>query len=150
VTEPRRVAGALIVDSAGRIFVTRRSPDRSLFPNCWDVVGGHVEPGETFEEAMRREVTEETGWAVTEIICEVGRYTYTGNDGVVRDEQEFLVRVDGDLGAPALLPEEHVDWRWITSSQTALLDESRLPGDVLLRRLVEDGFELIEQVDRST
>ena len=45
-TEPLRCAGALIVDDDGRIFIQRRSPHRRLFPNCWDIVGGHLEPGE--------------------------------------------------------------------------------------------------------
>jgi 8-oxo-dGTP pyrophosphatase MutT (NUDIX family) len=40
------VVSAVIQDSAGRVFVQRRSNDRRLFPGCWDLVGGHVEPGE--------------------------------------------------------------------------------------------------------
>lgn len=139
----------MIVDDQGRIFVTRRSPDRRLFPNCWDIVGGHVEPGETFEQAMRREVAEETGWAVSEIIAEAGRYSYTGDDGVARDEQEFLVRVDGDLTAPRLLPQEHTGWRWITAAEASMLDESQLLGDILLRKLVEDGFAKLRELGLS-
>ena len=63
--EPLRVAAALVLDDDGRVFVQRRSPDRRLFPNCWDVVGGHIEPGESVEDALRREVNEETGWQLS-------------------------------------------------------------------------------------
>ncbi|MFC8618201.1 NUDIX domain-containing protein [Micromonospora purpureochromogenes] len=52
-TEPLRCAGALIVDDDGRLFLQRRSPERSLFPNAWDIVGGHREPGGTAVAALR-------------------------------------------------------------------------------------------------
>lgn len=54
-TEPLRCAGALVVDHDGRIFFQRRSPHRRLFPNCWDIVGGHLDPGEDIDQALRRE-----------------------------------------------------------------------------------------------
>ncbi len=41
----RWIAGAVIHDGSGRIFMQRRSPDRDLFPGAWDIVGGHVEIG---------------------------------------------------------------------------------------------------------
>jgi 8-oxo-dGTP pyrophosphatase MutT (NUDIX family) len=46
------VAGAIIADPAGRVFAQRRSPTRKVFPHCWDIVGGHVEPGETMLEGL--------------------------------------------------------------------------------------------------
>lgn len=99
-TEPLRCAGALIVDDDGRIFIQRRSPDRVIFPNCWDIVGGHVEPGESVEEALRREVTEETGWSISHVLGQVGEHRWSGDDGRDRLETDFLVRVDGDLARP--------------------------------------------------
>ncbi|MGC4772020.1 NUDIX domain-containing protein [Micromonospora sp. DT44] len=83
-TEPLRCAGALIVDRDGRIFFQRRSPHRRLFPDCWDIVGGHLEPGEEIDEALRREVTEETGWFVSDVLGQVGEYRYVGDDGLAR------------------------------------------------------------------
>jgi 8-oxo-dGTP pyrophosphatase MutT (NUDIX family) len=53
-TEPLRCVGALIVDDDdGRRFLQRRSPERSLFPNAWDIGGGQLEPGETAVAAPR-------------------------------------------------------------------------------------------------
>ena len=99
-TEPLRCAGALIVDHDGRIFFQRRSPATTPFPNCWDIVGGHLEPGEDIDEALRREITEETGWVLSHVLGQVGEYRYVGDDGLARIENDFLVRVDGDLDRP--------------------------------------------------
>lgn len=35
------------------------------FPNHWDLIGGHVEVGETPEQALRQEVREEIGFRLT-------------------------------------------------------------------------------------
>jgi 8-oxo-dGTP pyrophosphatase MutT (NUDIX family) len=49
-------ACALIRDTAGRVLLHRRRDDAS-----WDLIGGSMELGETFEQTVRREVREEIG-----------------------------------------------------------------------------------------
>ncbi|AYF30967.1 NUDIX domain-containing protein [Micromonospora sp. BL1] len=145
-TEPLRCAGALIVDDDGRIFIQRRSPDRRLFPNCWDIVGGHLEPGEEIDDALRREVTEETGWAVSHVLGLVGEYRYTADDGLTRVETDFLIRVDGDLSRPRLEAGKHTEFRWLAERDIALLDEHRDVNDGLIRRIAEDGFAALRSI----
>lgn len=53
------VNGAL-VDSQGRVLLTRRSPNIRE-PGKWCLPGGHLDPGETWEEALVRELREEIG-----------------------------------------------------------------------------------------
>jgi lipoyl(octanoyl) transferase len=48
----------VVVRRAGRFLVLRRVPERFGY---WHVVAGGVEPGETPEDAARRELREETG-----------------------------------------------------------------------------------------
>ncbi|MGC5018961.1 NUDIX domain-containing protein [Micromonospora sp. DT47] len=145
-TEPLRCAGALIVDDDGRIFVQRRSPERRLFPNVWDIVGGHLEPGEEIEDALRREVTEETGWTVSHVLAEFAEFRWTGDDGLDRVETDFLVRVDGDLTRPRLEVGMHTEFRWLTERDLAVLDENRDVDDGQLRRIVEDGFATLRSI----
>ena len=45
--------------AAGRVMLGHRHPARAWYPDCWDLFGGHVEPGESPEEAARRECREE-------------------------------------------------------------------------------------------
>ncbi|GAB3151656.1 hypothetical protein GCM10027290_41330 [Micromonospora sonneratiae] len=144
--EPLRCAGALIVDDDGRLFFQRRSPQRRLFPNVWDIVGGHLEPGEDFETALHREITEETGWTVSHILGLVGEYRYTGNDGITRIEMDYLVRVDGDLSRPRLEVGKHTEFRWLAEHEVAVLDEHRDVNDGLIRRIAEDGFATLRSI----
>ena len=48
---------ALVMDA--RILLAHRHPRRRWYPNCWDLVGGHIEAGESPEQALRRECREE-------------------------------------------------------------------------------------------
>ena len=54
--------GGVVLDSSGRLLLIRRghAPHEGL----WSLPGGRVEEGETLEQAVRREVAEETGLAV--------------------------------------------------------------------------------------
>ena len=52
-----RVVGAMI-ERDGRYLITQRPPRASL-PLLWEFPGGKVEPGETDEEALARELREE-------------------------------------------------------------------------------------------
>jgi mutator protein MutT len=145
-TEPLRVAGAVIVDDDGRIFVQRRSASRKLFPNTWDIVGGHLEDGETVAEALTREVAEETGWRVSVVLGLVGEYTYRGDDGIERIEADFLIRVDGDLTRPQLEVGKHTEFRWLAEDELDVLDEHRDVNDGLIRRIAEEGFATLHAI----
>jgi 8-oxo-dGTP diphosphatase len=126
-------AGAIILDPNGRIFLQRRAPDRRLFPDCWDIVGGHAEPGETPEQTLRREVHEETGWRVARILDRLPPIGWRGNDGYERVEQDFLVTVDGELTAPRLETDKHTAWQWVTDDRLDLLTDNRLADEDLVR-----------------
>ena len=57
-----RVVRISILDPAGRLLVQKRSLDKELFPGRWDnSAAGHVDAGETYEQAALRELHEELG-----------------------------------------------------------------------------------------
>jgi 8-oxo-dGTP diphosphatase len=76
---PAPTASALVVRD-GRLMLTRRA--RPPYEGMWDVPGGFVEPLEHPEQAVRRELLEETGLKV-EVGPLVGVFTDVyGDDGV--------------------------------------------------------------------
>lgn len=59
--DPRRFAGVVLVDPAGRILLQERDEHPRIDPETWGLAGGHVDPGEDVETAAYRELDEETG-----------------------------------------------------------------------------------------
>ena len=48
-------------DESALVLLGRRAVNREFYPDVWDVLGGHLEPGETSEQALVRELREELG-----------------------------------------------------------------------------------------
>lgn len=134
--------GAVILNERGEAFAQRRGPGRALFPDCWDIVGGHVEPGEALLEALAREVREETGWRLRRVRRFLGVTTWTGDDdGGLRHEADCLVEVEGDLSAPALEWTKHSAYDWFGPAGLHRLKENRSPGEFLIHDLIARALE---------
>lgn len=58
-----KVVGAIIENEDKEILCALRSPKMSL-PNRWEFPGGKIEQGETFKQAIEREITEELSCTV--------------------------------------------------------------------------------------
>ena len=58
--EPVDVAVGVLIDPDGRFLLTSR-PDGKVYAGHWEFPGGKVEPGESVEQALRRELHEELG-----------------------------------------------------------------------------------------
>jgi mutator protein MutT len=133
--------GALIRNDEGRVFVQRRSATRHVFPGVWDIVGGHLELGETLQEALAREIKEETGWVLRHIGAQVADWEWE-YDGVVRRELDYLVEVKGDLAAPHLEDAKHDRYAWVGMDDFQLWIEGRSDGDCRLRDIVARAIKL--------
>ncbi|MFE3946960.1 NUDIX hydrolase [Streptomyces sp. NPDC059118] len=129
--------GAVVLDRDGAAFAQKRSPDRRLFPDTWDIVGGHVETGESLLDALAREVEEETDWRLRHVRRFLGTSTWTGDDGAgLRHEADYLVEVDGDLDHPALEWSKHSAYDWFGPDDLARLKDNRAPGEFLIHDLI--------------
>ena len=78
--------GALVHDDDGRLLVVRRGRDPAA--GQWSVPGGRVEADESDQQAVRREVLEETGLHVM-VGLRVGTVQRAGPDGQVYDIRDY-------------------------------------------------------------
>ena len=116
----RECVAALIVEGQ-QILLGKRSAGRDFYPGVWDVFGGHVEQGETCEQALRREMDEELGITPTEW-AHIGTWPEpdAGRHGVGR-YHFYLVTAWG--GTPHnRAPHEHECVEWFSPERAARLD----------------------------
>jgi 8-oxo-dGTP pyrophosphatase MutT (NUDIX family) len=106
-------AAACIRDDQGRVLVLRRQGEQEL----WSVPGGSMDPGERLDEAVVREVREETGLEVVPVAL-IGVYSgpeyafvYPNGDLVQPVTTFFECRIVGGTLAPDM--EEIVEARWV-------------------------------------
>lgn len=114
---------ALVRD--GLVLLVHRHPSRRWYADCWDLVGGHVDPGESPHQAIIRECLEELGVHVHDPVP----IPMTVSDPTL-DVHAFLVtHWEGEPANAA--PEEHDDLRWFRSGDLAdvkLAHPTSLPG----------------------
>jgi RimJ/RimL family protein N-acetyltransferase len=127
--------GAFVRDAGNRVFAQRRTAGRAVLPGVWDTIGGHLEPGETPEQALARELKEETGWTLRRIEAVIADWEWE-YAGVIRRERDYLVEVDGDLSAPQLEAGKHDAYAWVGPDNLELMMEGRRDGDRRLRDIV--------------
>jgi 8-oxo-dGTP diphosphatase len=115
----RTAAGLLVRD--GRVLLGFRAGWKPAWPNHWDAIGGRLEPGETPEQALRREIREEVGVEVDSIalLCEVTNPASANGPLSTSSIYAVLSWTGGD---PANVCDEHSEIAWFTPAEIAGLD----------------------------
>lgn len=112
--EPIPVVGAVIVRD-GLVLCARRGPGKHL-AGQWEFPGGKLEPGETAEGALVREIEEELGCrvAVGDLIV-TAAHVYAAKTIVLSTYRCAVV--DGEP-----VPTEHAEIAWVDPADLTALD----------------------------
>ncbi len=128
---PEVCVGAIVIDDEARLLLVQRG--RGAAVGQWSVPGGRVEGGETLEQAVTREVAEETGLKVRcgRFVGWVERispdYHFVIMDFVaeVAGEQQALVAGD-DAADAAWIPLDELESVDLVDGLTQFLDDHNL------------------------
>ena len=82
----QRIIVCPVIQNEGEFLLCKMASDRGVFPGQWALSGGGVEPGETIEVALRREIMEELGEEL--IITDITPWTF-------RDDTRIKTYPDG-------------------------------------------------------
>ena len=76
---PHRASYILVFNSAGELFVQKRTMSKDIYPGYYDIAaGGVVLAGESYDESARRELEEELGIRDTELTA---HFTFLYEEG---------------------------------------------------------------------
>lgn len=115
--ELQKNACAVIVDGDNKILLLKRGSDPKIWqPSKWALVGGAVEKGETPEQAVKREIKEETGLDISKFIKS---FSIQKNPDSI--EHIFACRYDGEP-TDIKLNEENTNYGWYDIEEMKFLD----------------------------
>ncbi|MDQ3705675.1 MAG: NUDIX domain-containing protein [Chloroflexota bacterium] len=143
----RKSARLVLLDEQDRVLMFKYEDKVPLDPEhpitlYWATLGGGLERDETFEQAAKRELWEETGITDAEIgpclWTRERKFVVQGED-ILSQERYFLVRVPGgEISLDNLFENERLtyrDHRWWSTN------EMRLSGEVFLPLGLADLLE---------
>ncbi len=116
------MVGALIWDpSLDRYLILKRSADKDFARNVWECGTGRVDQGETFTEALLREMKEELGVGI-KVDFIVGTTHFYQGEKIPKNEMlgiYYCCRLNGDTKIQ--LSWEHSEYRWVTVAEAEAL-----------------------------
>jgi len=121
-----------VIANRGRFLALRRAPAMSYAPERWDLPGGHLALGESFQDCLMREVREETGLSIA-IERMLGLNAMPSQPYV----QAFFACRPAVYQKVALRPNEHTESRWVTVEEARALDLIPYLERVLTNRMLD-------------
>src|SRR2546423_2139320 len=95
-TPSRVTVGVIRVNAAGHVLMQLRDNIPTIAdPGCWAIPGGGLDPGESLEQAARREILEETGYCLGGLAPVLMRVLDRG-EGILEQQMYYLSRYDGE------------------------------------------------------
>jgi phosphoglycolate phosphatase len=115
---PLATVGALLHNGSGKVLMVRTHK----WGHRWGIPGGKIERGETAENALRREIREETGLEIDEIRFAMVQDCIDSQEFQRREHFLLLNYVAHARSTEVRLNEEAQDFRWLTPSEAFALD----------------------------
>lgn len=108
---------AIITNPGGEFLILKRSSTSKANAGKWEFPGGKLDSGERFEEALKREVAEETGLEI-DLMGVAG-----AGESETPDKRIAYIFIKATVSGGVLeISDEHEDYRWAASSELHKID----------------------------
>ena len=108
-----RIVRIFVMDSAGKLLIQKRAANVAV-PNRWDQsAAGHVDTGEDYATAAKRELKEEIGISDVSLAEVAKYYAEETDDGIMKKRFNTLYSVKYDSHEINFDPKEVSEVRWV-------------------------------------
>ena len=115
-----KTIGAMFINSDGAVLLGLRSTTKRTWPGYWDIIGGHVEDGESLDDALVRESREEVG-VIPFRFKLIARFKERQPE-IHGDALHHVYAVTSWQGGhPANVCDEHTELKWFGIGEMSLL-----------------------------
>lgn len=140
--KPKLVAAVIFENPKGEILLYLRDNKPNIpFPHHWDLFGGHIEFGETPEEALRREVREELNYDLKDSVF-FKKYECRDGDAYPNDKYIYTAIIDKPLEELTLLEGEKL--AFFSKDKVLNLKFANILKEIVLDYLESRGFNSTE------
>jgi isopentenyldiphosphate isomerase len=106
-----RVVNAFLMNSKGELWIPRRTKEKRVFPLCLDAsMGGHVTSGESYQQALVRELQEELGMDLQTVSYECIGALYPHKHKTSAFMRIYLIHTDK---APHYNTKDFLEYFWL-------------------------------------
>lgn len=131
---PIATVGALIHDGAGKILIIRTHK----WKNLWGIPGGKIERGESSENALLREILEETSLEISDIQFVMAQDSIDSPEFIRHEHFILLNYLARATTHQVTLNHEAEEFQWLTPNQALALDLNTATKNLLHRTLAEN------------
>lgn len=115
-----------IFTNNGTILFLQRTADRTYFPNCWDLMGGDIEPGKTPESQLIKDAKEKLN--VKDVsVAQAGQVSIIGADALIH--RHYFI-CSGDFSEVIIDSKRYSQYSWKNVQNVKELD--LVPGVELI------------------
>ncbi len=109
-----RLVCAFMIHSDGRILIPRRALTKKLYPDALCLIGGFVQSGETYEQALTREVFEETGIVFDSLQCSYLGSANPWHHGAMGFVYAYQIKIKDKI---SFISDEFSELFWLTPEE---------------------------------
>jgi len=121
----------LLFNPEGQVLLLRRSQRSKTNPGMWELPGGKIDQGESFDTALNREIMEETG-----LVVDIHHAAGTAEQQLPEWLVIHLVLSGAKTAGKVRISDEHEEFRWVAVKDMGTMELADWFGEYYIKMLL--------------